>query len=104
MPWLYPLEEGEARPFGGALAGDCPLAWSSDGRSVFVRGEGEVPLPVFRVDLESGAREAWRELVPGDRAGVVGVGPVVLTVDARAYAYSYRRVVASDLYVADGIE
>ena len=62
-----------------------------------------VPSKVFRLDPVSGKRELWKELGPSDSAGVVEVRVVVMTRDARAYAYTYVRIL-SNLYLATGLK
>ncbi|MGB8591747.1 MAG: hypothetical protein WCD40_10230, partial [Candidatus Acidiferrales bacterium] len=58
---------------------------------------------VFRVDVTTGKRQQVAKLGPGDPAGLVGIEPVRVTPDGRAYAYSYNRSL-SDLYVVDGVK
>ena len=48
------------------------------------------------------ALEIWKELIPPDPAGVSSIFNVVMTLDTRYYAYSYRRVL-SDLYVVSNL-
>ncbi|MFN2447406.1 MAG: hypothetical protein ABR606_17700 [Vicinamibacterales bacterium] len=43
-----------------------------------------------------------RELIPADPAGVVEIMTLVLTPDAKAYAYTYVRAL-SDLYLVEGL-
>ena len=40
--------------------------------------------------------------MPEDPAGVVQIDPVILADEGRSYAYSYLRILVSDLYVVDG--
>lgn len=40
--------------------------------------------------------------MPADRAGLLDLGFVLLSADARAYVYSYRRVL-STLFLAEGL-
>jgi hypothetical protein len=100
--FLYPLDGGEPQPVPGMTAGDRPLRWSADGRALFLFRDGELPAPVFRVELASGRRERWKEFMPGDPAGVALINPAFLTPDGRHYVYSFRRVL-SDLYLAEGL-
>jgi hypothetical protein len=69
------------------------VQWSSDGKSIYVRGAEEQPLTLHRIDLASGRRERWKELAPPDMAGFLeyGVGPrgVRVTADGRFYAYTF---------------
>ena len=67
-----------------------------------MRKRAELPCRVYRLDLESGKRELWKELMPADPAGVIEILGVVLTPDARFYAYSYISA-ATELYVVEGL-
>jgi eukaryotic-like serine/threonine-protein kinase len=99
---LYPLRSGDPQPVRGFVEGDRPFRWSADGRALFLLRDGELPAPVFRLDLATGRREPWKEFMPSDPAGVGLINPVFLTPDGRHYVYSFRRVL-SDLYLAEGI-
>ena len=66
--------EGRARAIGGAEPGDFLVAWSDDGRSILVRGAEDRPLTLYRIDLESGRRERWKELAPPEIAGFLEYG------------------------------
>jgi serine/threonine protein kinase len=100
---LYPTSPGDSLPVSGVADGEFPIQWSPDGKSLYVKGPGELPARVFRVDPVSGERELWKQFAPSDPAGVVVVQGVVMTPDAAAYAYTYVRML-SDLYVAEGLE
>ena len=58
---------------------------------------------VDRLDVATGRREPWKELAPADLAGVAGVTNIVLTPDARSYAYTYVRRL-SNLYLVEGLK
>jgi serine/threonine protein kinase len=98
----YPVDGGEPLPVDVLQAGEQPIRWSADGRAVYAFRPGELPVRVFRVDLETGERRLWRELMPPDPAGVDGVAYVKMTPDGTASAYSYIRVI-DDLYLAEGL-
>jgi serine/threonine protein kinase len=101
---LYPVAGGE--PVAVALRlepGEYIYARpAADGRSVYVSGWSQLPLRVFRVDVETGARTLWKELAPAERAGVSYVRDYVLTSDGSAYVYKYRRRL-SDLFLVEGL-
>ncbi len=101
--YLYPIDGGEPLPIRGLVAGDVVGGWTEDGRSLFVRRRGELPLRVLKLDLASGRKELWKELVPPDPAGVSTIAPVLITPDERFYAYSYTRSLA-DLFVMEGLK
>jgi DNA-binding winged helix-turn-helix (wHTH) protein/Tol biopolymer transport system component len=100
--FLYPVDGGERRPFPGAEADDWPIQWSADGRSVYVRREGELPLPILRIDVSTGRIERWKDLLPADRSGIVYVDPMV-TADGSAYVYTYHRLL-TELYLVEGLK
>ena len=101
--YLYPVGGGDPRPIPSLAAGDLPVAWSSDSRSIFVYRSAELPAKVDLIDLSSGRRTHWKELRPSDPAGVEFIGPILMTADAKTYVYGYRRLL-TDLYVVDGLK
>ncbi len=96
---IYPADgEGRPRPIEGALPDDTLLQWSADGKTIYLRGGedqrgGNQPLTLYRLDLATGRRERWKELVPPDLTGfrgyAPGAGAVCVTPDGRFYAYTY---------------
>jgi Tol biopolymer transport system component len=84
--------EGPPRPIESARPDDTLVRWSSDGKSIFVRGGERQPLTLYRLDLAAGRRERWRELTPPDPTGFQAYagapGTVCVTPDGRFYAYT----------------
>jgi Tol biopolymer transport system component/predicted Ser/Thr protein kinase len=101
--YLYPVGGGDPRPIPSLAAGELPVAWSSDGRSIFVYRSAELPAKVDLIELSTGRRTLWKELRPSDPAGVEFIGPILMTADAKTYVYGYRRLL-TDLYVVDGLK
>jgi dipeptidyl aminopeptidase/acylaminoacyl peptidase len=101
---LYPVDGGVPRPLPIARAGEFPLVWSADGRWLYVREnpDSEPPLRISRIELATGRRESWKELMPADRSGLSVIGHVALAPDGETYAYSYDQNF-SQLFVAEGI-
>ena len=99
----YPLEGGSPLPIEGLAEGEFPVQWSADGRSLFVYRIGDVPARIFRLDLSTGRRELWKELIPQDLAGANVIPSVQIAPDGRAYAYYYGQVL-SDLYLVEGLK
>lgn len=85
---LYPVDGSEPRPVPGALETDRPIAWTDGGRSLLVRAEGELPAQVYRLDLTTGQREFWKELMPLDPSGALEILGITCTPDLRFYAYT----------------
>ena len=44
------------------------------------------------LDVSTGERRTWKEIVPPDPAGVVQVEPFVVSEDGATFVYSYRRL------------
>ena len=70
---------------------------------LYVYRPGELPAKVYRLNLATGRKQLWKELMPPDPAGVYFIRPPHFSQDGNAYAYSYARLL-SDLYVMDGVQ
>ena len=99
---IFPVGGGPGRPVPGALEGEYPLRFTSDGRALYVWRRGDVPARISRIDVESGQREVWRDLLPADPAGVERISNVLVTADGKGYAYCYARLL-SDLFIVEGL-
>ncbi len=99
---LFPVAGGQARPIPGLEAGERPSGWSADGHSLFVFRRDELPARVFRVDITTGKRVLWRELMPPDPAGLQAIISIQITPDEKSYAYTYARDL-SELYMVAGL-
>jgi Tol biopolymer transport system component len=99
---IYPVDGGAPRPLQGAVAGESPVLWSADGRSLYVFTAEEAPSRVFRIDVATGQREPWKTIAPADPSGLVQIDTLVLTPNARSYAYSYERIL-TELEIAEGL-
>jgi len=95
------------RPLPGYRDGDIPLQWSADGRVLYVRETGNLALRIYRLDVSTGARQFWKELVPPDRTVLIDIGSdpgqIRISPDGRSYAYTYWTF-AGELYLAEGLE
>ena len=100
---LWPIDGGPSRPVKGAQPGDRPVAWSADGRSLWLFRRGEVPAPVLRLDLTTGRRDLWRNLVPPDPGGVYSIIQFRITPSGDTFFYSYTRLL-SQLYLVRGLK
>jgi hypothetical protein len=90
---------GNPQPVPGMQSGDYPLQWEKSGQALFV-WDRSFPAEVFRIDLATGKRELWKNIVPADPIGVL-YGRVILAPDGNHYAYRYRRIL-NRLYLAEG--
>jgi hypothetical protein len=101
--YVYPVDGGQPRPIPGFPVGDTPVAWAADGRSLYIYRSGELPAQVQRLDLASGQKQLWKQLMPADDAGVTDIGPILITPDTKTYVYEYGRTL-SDMYLVDGLK
>jgi Tol biopolymer transport system component/predicted Ser/Thr protein kinase len=101
--YLYPVAGGEPVPVSGNTGDEAPTGWSADGHSLYVFRFGEIPAKVYELELSTGKRKLWKELVPADSAGIDTIRGITITPDAKAYIYGYIRTL-SDLYVVDGLK
>jgi Tol biopolymer transport system component/predicted Ser/Thr protein kinase len=100
---LFPIDGGTAREISGVLDGEFPLRFSADGKSLYLWKRGDVPARVSRLELETGKREAWKDLIPADPSGVERISNVLVTPDGKGYAYCFTRLL-SDLFVVEGLK
>jgi serine/threonine protein kinase len=101
--YLYPVNGGEPRAIPGFNSGEQPITFSSDNKSLYVYQPGELPARVDRLDLQTGKRALWKELIPSDPAGVETIGPILMTPDAKTCIFGYHRMLA-DLYLVEGLK
>ena len=99
---IFPMDGGSARAVSGALEGEYPLRFTSDGRSLYVWKRGDVPARISRIEIDTGKREVWKDLLPADPAGVERISNVLITADGKGYAYCYARLL-SDLFIVEGL-
>jgi len=98
LKWqVIDLATSHARP-AALLEGDEPLEWEQDDRHVFVAHEGDNEATIFRVDAFNGQREVWKQIRPGDPAGLLGMSRFSVTPFGGAYAYNTDRILSS-LYI-----
>jgi len=101
--YFYPIAGGPARYVAALDTSDVPVRFSPDGNALFVATFGRIPAQLFRVDLETGQRQLWREVMPADPAGLINVGPILVTPDGKSTVYSYTRLL-SNLYMLENVK
>ena len=100
---LYPVSGGAPQQVNGLAAQDFPVDWTLDGQSVYAMQRASFPVKVEIVNIVSGERKFWKDIVPPDLAGTML--PIVLhvTPDGSSYVYTYRRSL-SDLYLVKNLK
>ncbi|MGB8064486.1 MAG: protein kinase [Candidatus Sulfotelmatobacter sp.] len=101
--YFYPVAGGEPRAVPGIDAGEQPIQWSDDAKAIYFYKPGDMPAKVYRLDLATGHKTLWKELMPSDSAGVSRIGPILLTPDGKTCLYGYHRIL-SDLYLVEGLK
>jgi hypothetical protein len=97
------VENGSAKPLPGVAPGEFPLRFSPDDKHLYLWKRGDIPARVTRLEVATGKREPWRDLMPVDPAGVERISNVLIAPDAKSYAYCYARLL-SDLFVVEGLK
>jgi eukaryotic-like serine/threonine-protein kinase len=97
------VDGGEPNFVQGSNPGENALRWGRDGDSLFVGMRGETSCPVSKLNLQTGARTAWKTVAPADLAGVVGVTCPKIAVDEEHYAFGYTRNL-SDLFLVEHLK
>ena len=72
--YLYTLDGTTPTPIPGLESDeDEPIQWSADGRALFVRGPGDFASKLYRVEIASGRRRLWKEIIPSNPVGLIGL-------------------------------
>ncbi|HYK43087.1 MAG TPA: protein kinase [Thermoanaerobaculia bacterium] len=100
---LFSVENGSAKPLSGVGPGEFPLRFSPDDKHLYLWKRGDIPARVTRLEIATGKRELWKDLMPVDPAGVERISNVLIAPDAKSYAYCYARLL-SDLFVVEGLK
>jgi Tol biopolymer transport system component/predicted Ser/Thr protein kinase len=101
--YLFPVAAGDPRPINGLEAGDLPMCFTQDGRSLYVYRTGEVPAKVYKLEMATGKKTLWKQIVPLDPTGVSTIGPILMTPDGKTYVYGFHRTLG-DLYLVEGLK
>ena len=83
----------------------CVSRWRSAdqldvGRRAVRHEVGDQPARITRLDVTTGQRTMWKELMPLDNAGVQNIGPIQITRTEDSSTFQRR---LSDLYLVEGL-
>ena len=101
--FLVPVDGSQARMIRDTKGLD-PIRWSADGRFLYAAETGKIPIRILRIEVATGRRELWKELAPAQGAAPYNSTNIVMTPDAKAYAYGFARAATSDLYLVEGLK
>jgi len=93
---------GTPRQVPGSITDEIAMRWSADGRYLYTFVIGDVPARIYRIDLQSGQRQVWREFHPTDTTGLLFMAPTAIPPDGTGYAYTFGRM-QSQLFVVTGL-
>jgi DNA-binding winged helix-turn-helix (wHTH) protein/Tol biopolymer transport system component len=99
---LYPVDGGEPRTVPGLLPGDS-FDWTPDPKFMVVHRWEHLPVKIYRLNIETGQKQLFKELNPPDATGLCEVGHIIVSADGRSYIYGYTRLL-SDLYLVKGLQ
>ena len=87
----------------GLTAREIPIGWILDGLLVTRPDDPDSPFgQIYRVDVNTGRTEPWKNILPRDRAGIMGLGTFRATPDGRTQVHTWFKAL-SNLYVAEGL-
>lgn len=99
---LYSLDGAAPKALPGT-AESVPLSWVDEGLLVQRPSDRQAPLgQVYKVDATSGQHTPWRNILPGDRAGIMSLSSFQVTPDGGSEVYSWHRALSS-LYLAEDL-
>jgi Tol biopolymer transport system component len=101
--FLFSTEGSPSRTIPDTKALD-PICWTADGKFLFAKESGSLPVRIVRIEVATGRREPWKELAPAETTGLISVNPILMTPDGRWYVYRYNRAALSDLYLVEGLK
>jgi eukaryotic-like serine/threonine-protein kinase len=100
--WFYPTAGGEPQKLNFVEnPGESMLRFIDGGKGLLMRNRS-LPLQITRIDIATGRREPWKQIVPADLAGVQSIPTLCFSADGKSYAYSIGRML-SDLFVVEGL-
>jgi eukaryotic-like serine/threonine-protein kinase len=99
---LYPLDDGTPRVIPKLADGSAPLRWCPDNRSLMVYQTGDLPVKIFRADIETGGETLWKELAPSNMTALAGPGNIRVGADCESVGYS-PQYSPTDLWIVDGL-
>jgi Tol biopolymer transport system component len=101
---IAPVEGGSPRLAPGTEPDELPAGWTADGRSLYIyRPNSGAPTKVYLVDVASGQRKLWKEIIPADPAGTYGIDGLTVNPNGKSYVYNLGRLL-SDLYLVEGLK
>jgi Tol biopolymer transport system component len=100
--WIISLQGGEPTLVPEIAEADTVAGWTAEGRGLYVQRGVALPARIERFDFATRRFEPWKQIMPGDAAGVVRISSVFVSPDGSFYVYAYSRAI-SNLYLVEGL-
>ncbi len=98
---VRPIEGSGSKPIASLKDNEFPIAWAADGKHVFTQEPSSTGLTIYKVDIDSGARELWQVVNPKDQIGLRPMSvPTAITPDGQRMVFTYKTQVGQ-LYSSD---
>jgi hypothetical protein len=79
------------------------VRWTADGNKLCLFRRDDASARVYQLDVRTGRRGLWKQLLPSDPAGIREILSVVIAPDLKSYVYSYNRTLG-ELYYVEGLK
>jgi eukaryotic-like serine/threonine-protein kinase len=83
--------------------GEMPIAWTADGKFLYLAQTLKTPATITRFEIASGHRSLWKQIPLLATSAGLRCETVVITPDGQSYAYTYGKH-SSDLYLVLGVK
>ena len=101
---LYPIDGGEPKTVIGISESDRVIGGSPAADILYLTPDtAAVPLKIVKLNIATGLRQPFVNVLPTDPAGIMGLYPPIFTADEKRYIYTQARAL-SVLYVATGLK
>ncbi len=96
------MNGGPARSIPGLLPGEN-ISWTSDPHYVYASSEKVAPVKIYRLNIENGQRQLFKEINPSDETGLCDLTNILFSPNGKAYVYGYTRLL-SEIYLVNGLK
>jgi eukaryotic-like serine/threonine-protein kinase len=98
------IDGKSAKTIPGLQTGDFPIAWADDGKHLFTQMLSATGLMIYKVNVDSGARELWQVVNPKEQIGLRPMAvPSAITPDGRWMIFTYKTQIGQ-LYRSDTLK
>jgi Tol biopolymer transport system component len=98
------IDGKSAKTIPGLQNREFPIAWTDDGKHLFTQMPSATGLTIYKVDVDSGARELWQAVNPRDQVGLrLMTVPSAITPDGRSLIFTYK-IQIGQLYRSDTLK